>query len=1063
LNCEACQILDSVRRSCEEGLIFTTEIFMARTTPAAATADIASDHVVFNSSREAILGSQMTSFTAALSRQTGLAFPDYASLHAYSVSDYRAFWRCFIDWLPGFETVGAGEVICEGDECETARFFPNLKINYTDTLLDLTVAAAEEPAITACYADGERGSLTRGELRDRVARLAQALLDQGVREGDCVAAVMRNDAMAVIAALSVAAIGATLATSSPEMGCSALLERFSQLSPRLLIAHMATREFDNGVPVATKVAELASKLPTLMSIINLDDECGPLVSTLACFSANALMARAAATHFKWKRFAFNHPLLILFSSGTTGKPKCIVHGAGGTLLEHLKEHRLHCDLRPGERMYFHTSCAWMMWNWQLSALASGTEVITFDGPVASVDVLWRLVADQRVTVFGTSPAYLKMCEQARLVPSKRFHLSHLRTILSTGAVLFDSQFEWVRDNVKALPLCSISGGSDILGCFVLGNPNLPVVAGKSQCKSLAMGVQAWFGGRETDGVGQLVCTNPFPSRPLGFADDPSGAKFHAAYFAANRGVWTHGDLIEINSAGAARLHGRTDGMLNVRGINVGPAEIYRVLNEIPGVRDALAVQLRPPPQPGPSTNDFVNGASDQRIVLLITMREGDQLTGELRKRICIDLARRASSAHVPDIIIEVPALPFTHNGKLSETAASEAINGLPVTNAAALSNPQCLDAIRDEIDRHCTQAPVPKAEAATSVDDVESYLKTVWQRVFGFAPIEPDDNFFELGGDSLLAVSMLAELAETTGHDLPLSTLSSSPTISALASLIGADTGSSLSPVLVRLRPGEGNPIFIVHGASGTVMGCWTLAQALRTSRPIFGLQAVGLDGQQLPQQRIEEMAATYIEAMRGVQRGGPFALAGYSLGGLVALEIAQQLHRAGERMELVCLLDTYVHERRLPWLAWADFQIGYVRRQYSALRDLPTSGKIHYLRDKATAATDRLRMRLGRSARRTDPAVAGLNVPPVLMRVRESMRLAMSVYRPVRYRGGPIVYVRAQRFQDRGDPLPVWQRVAACGLNIIRVQGDHYEMMSAPYVHEVAMALGSLDPGLFA
>jgi acetoacetyl-CoA synthetase len=409
---------------------------------------------------------------------------------------------------------------------------------------------------------------------------------------------------------------------------------------------------------------------------------------------------------------------------------------------------------------------------------------------------------------------------------------------------------------------------------------------------------------------------------------------------------------------------------------------------------------------------------------------------------------------VPDIILAVDALPTTHSGKLSETAAREAVNGLPTTNATALRNPECLDVIRERVARYILD--LAAQDSGESDDDVATYLQKLWQQLFGFSPIRPDDNFFDMGGDSLLATAMLSDIEKTTGVSLPLSTLLLTPTVAELAALLCADVDPSQMSVLVRLRPGTGAPIFIVHGASGTVMGCWSLANALQNNRPVFGLQAKGLDGVEMPQRRIEDMAATYIDAMRSVQPDGPYSLAGYSLGGLIALEMAQQLQAKGERTEFLCLLDTYVHERCLPWPAWLEFQLGYVRRQLSALVELQMSAKITYLRRKLSAAADRVRLRLGHPARLTDPAVDGLMVPPVLMRVRESMRLAMTLYCPQRYDGGPIVYVRARKFHDRGDPLPLWRKVAAEGLEIIPSQGDHAEIMLAPHVYSLAEALSA-------
>jgi acetoacetyl-CoA synthetase len=1016
--------------------------------------------VVYESPAGAITASQMTSFISALQADTGKKFDSYASLHDFSVSEFRTFWRSFVKGSRDLVYSGDIEPVCVGDECETARFFPRLRLNYADNLLNFSIAHADAPALTACYADGRHVRLTRGELRERVARLAQALTELGVGEGDCVVGVMRNDAQAVIAALAATAVGATLATAAPEMGVATLLDRFTPLAPRLLFAHTRAQPFDAGVSVARNVAELAASLPTLQGVVSLDDGPFPCPDALPVYSLDSLINSGDAARFEWKRFPFNHPLFVMFSSGTTGKPKCIVHAAGGVLLEHLKEHRLHCDLKSGDRMYFHTSCAWMMWNWQLSALASGVEIVTYDGPIVSVDTLWQLVANERVSVFGTSPAYLKMCAEARLVPALRFDLSGLRAMLSTGAVLYDAQFHWVRENVRLLPLWTVSGGTDIIGCFVLGNPNLPVYAGEAQCKSLALDVQAWSEHAETTGIGQLVCVNPFPSRPLGFFGDTSGAGFHAAYFASNAGVWTHGDLVEFSPDGGARMHGRCDGVLNVRGINVGPAEIYRVLNDIPEIRESMAVQQR-------SGDSAIDGsrpaAAEQRVVLLVVLQEGLAMTNALATRIRLDLVRRASPAHAPDFIVAVDALPVTHNGKFSEAAARAAVNGLAVGNTAALRNPECLDAIRRRtaLNRNSDEE-LP--EAVGSREDIEHHLQTLWQNLFGLAPIGRDDDFFELGGHSLLAARLLAQVETWTGRELPLATLLVAPTIARLATVIqeaqaANDDSAMASPILVPMRAGVGTPIFLVHSVTGTVMECWTLVGALRNARPVYGLQALGLDGEQPVQHRVEQMAASYIDQMRGVQPNGPYALGGYSFGGLVALEIAQQLSRAGERIEFLYLLDPYVAERCLPWAAWLDYQRAYLVDRYRTLRELPALRRVTYVCKRLGVMPKQLSGRGRRRSRAAGSSMAAL--PPVLRRVRETMSDAMKIYRPQAYDAGPIVYVRAaKRLEGHGDPLQLWHRLARRGLTVVEVECDHVELMFAPDVHAAVAALDRVAGG---
>jgi acetoacetyl-CoA synthetase len=1004
------------------------------------------------STSERIDASQLSAFTAFLRTHTGQPLCDFDALHDFSVREFRTFWRCFVQWSPGLEWSGAIEPVCDGDDCEHSSFFPQMLLNYADNLLRLSAAKGDAPAVTACHADGRRIHLTRAQLRERVARVAQALSALGLGEGDRVVAVMRNDADAIVAALAVTALGATLSTAAPEMGVDAILDRFMPLEPRMLLAHAAARTFDTGRSVASKISELAVALPSLQGVVCLDEGVLPSTLTQPVYSLGALLNTGDAGRFEWRRFPFNHPLFIMFSSGTTGKPKCIVHGAGGTLLEHLKEHQLHSDLRPGDRMYFHTSCAWMMWNWQLSALASGVEIVTYDGPISTVDTLWRLVAQERVTVFGTSPAYLKMCEEAGLECGEQFDLGALRAMLCTGSVLFDSQFEWVRTHVKPLQLQSISGGTDILGCFMLGNPNLPVYAGEAQCKSLALDVQAWERGARTDAVGQLVCVNPFPSRPLGFFGDVGGAAFHAAYFASNPGVWTHGDLIAFSPDGGVRMHGRSDGVLNVRGINVGPAEIYRVLNDIPEIREALVVEQRMHSAAGHQAmpNDF-----ESRVVLLLVLTDGAVLTGSLAARVRRDLARRASPAHAPDRILAVDALPTTHNGKLSEAAARNAINGLPIGNTAALRNPECLDAIRRHPALNLGTRELPPV--GETREQLEAHLQAQWEKLFGVAPIGRDDNFFDLGGHSLLATRLLADVRESTGRAIPFAMLMTAPTIARLAALIDDDALPPASPTLVQVRAGTGSPLFLVHSASGSVMECLALIGALNSPRPVYGLLARGLDGEQPAQLRVEDMAASYIEQMRVVQPEGPYALAGYSFGGLVAFEIAQQLQGAGERIKMLFLLDTYVHEHCLPWTARLLRRAGSARSHWRAVRAMPAARLPGYLTDRFVSVMDQVRMRLGRMPQRPEGYTPAM--PPVLRHMRETMRVAMASYRPKPYDAGLIIYVRAAVAQNgHGDPLLLWRRVARAGLTVTEISGGHADLIVEPNLQLVA---AELDRGL--
>jgi acetoacetyl-CoA synthetase len=633
---------------------------------------------------ERVRASHLTRLTTRIEREHGRSFARYADLHRWSVEQPTAFWRSMWDYADLIGVRG-GESAVGLDRMPGARFFPDSALSFAANLLR---SDDGDPAIVATTERGREATLTFRALRHEAGRFAAALSNAGVRPGDRVAGILPNAAEAVIAAIGTAWIGAVWSSCSPDFGADGIVDRFGQIAPKVLIAtdgyYYGGRYFD----CLAALADVRRRLSGLVCTVLVPYDVSPSGDAGAgVLTWQAWLDEADRDVPPPASFAFNHPLYILYSSGTTGAPKAIVHGAGGTLIQHVKEHQVHCDVRRGDRILYFTTTGWMMWHWLVSALATGATIVLYDGSPAHPHParLFDVADELGVTLFGTSARYLDAVRLAGLEPRRTHDLSTVRTIASTGSPLAPETFDFVYDAIKAdVHLASISGGSDIVSCFVLGNPNAPVWRGEIQAAGLGMDVRVFDeAGRAlpTDESGELVCATPFPSMPLGFWDDPGDVRFRASYFERFPGVWHHGDWIRSTSHGGFVIAGRSDATLKPGGVRIGTAEIYRQVQQVPGVEESLAIGQQ--------------WHGDERVVLFVRLAPGRTLDDVLRRQIADRLRTHASPRHVPARIVQVADLPRTRSGKLVELAVRRVVHGQPVDNMAALANPDALDLFRD--------------------------------------------------------------------------------------------------------------------------------------------------------------------------------------------------------------------------------------------------------------------------------------------------------------------------------------------------------------------------------
>ncbi|MCP5446024.1 MAG: acetoacetate--CoA ligase [Chromatiaceae bacterium] len=631
-----------------------------------------------------IADANITGFMQRATRFTGRAIDTYEDLWNWSVDDIEGFWSLL--WSYG-SVLGdrSADVVDGADKMPGASWFPKARLNYAQNLLR---RRDELDALVFWGEERVRRRVSHAALYDAVSRCRQALTDAGVAQGDRVAGYLPNMPEAVIVMLATASLGAVWSSASPDFGVEGVMDRFGQIAPKVLFC--VDGYYYNGkvIDCREKNRELAARLPELRRTVlvpYIESGADPYQLSHGV-PWDEFLAPFDVDEIEFVQLPFDHPLFIMFSSGTTGVPKCIIHSAGGTLLQHLKEHMLHGDIKPNDRLFYFTTCGWMMWNWLVSGLASGATLLLYDGSpfAAGNGILFDFAETERMTQFGTSAKFIEACGKFGLEPAKSHDLSSLRAIFSTGSPLAPEGFRYVYGKVKAdLLLASISGGTDIISCFALGCPVLPVWPGELQCRGLGMAVDVYDdAGRPIRGKkGELVCTRPFPSMPVGFWNDPDGSRYHAAYFARFPGVWCHGDFVELTEHQGMIIHGRSDATLNPGGVRIGTAEIYRQVEKIGEVLESLVIGQ--------------NWEQDVRVVLFVRLREGVTLDDALIQRIKTQIRSKTSPRHVPAKVLQVSDIPRTRSGKIVELAVRQAVHGEPVRNTESLANPEALDLYRN--------------------------------------------------------------------------------------------------------------------------------------------------------------------------------------------------------------------------------------------------------------------------------------------------------------------------------------------------------------------------------
>ncbi len=633
--------------------------------------------LVWEPSAERVQNTTIQSFIKAVNQRRKLAIHGYDELYTWSVESNADFWSEVWDF-GGVVAAEKGKVIFQDDPLFTkACYFPQARLNFAENLLRRSDDDGD--AIVFRGEDRIKQRLSWAELNRQVAAFARYLKQFDLQPGDRVAAVMPNIPQTVVAMLAASSLGCVWSSCSAEFGEQGVLDRFEQIEPSVLI--VCDGYFFNGkrVDFIAKARNIIPRLPSLKSVV-LVPYAGQNELDGAVLWENALNNDADTIEFT--QLPFDHPLYIMFSSGTTGKPKCIVHSAGGSLLQHLKEHRLHSDIKPGDKVFYFTTCSWMMWNWLVSALASEATLMLYDGSPFYPDgnVLFDFAADERFSFFGTSAKYIDAVKKAGLKPIETHALDSLQIIASTGSPLLPDSYDFVYEGIKNdVCLASISGGTDILSCFVLGNPTAPVYRGEIQARGLGMAVEVWNedGQPVVEEKGELVCVKPFPSKPIGFWNDDDGSRYHAAYFERFDNVWSHGDFAELTPRGGMIIYGRSDAVLNPGGVRIGTAEIYRQVEKLEEVLESIAV--------GQDTD------GDVRVVLFVVLREGISLDEDLTDRIKKQVRFGASPRHVPAVIAQVPEIPRTTSGKIVELAVRDVIHGREVKNVNALANPAALE------------------------------------------------------------------------------------------------------------------------------------------------------------------------------------------------------------------------------------------------------------------------------------------------------------------------------------------------------------------------------------